>query len=76
MEQNTVERVVKTERDDRSRIKRCGQARLLYVKRHKPQHPHHVKGNPQGRVMEKKTTTQQEINKYRKKKKPKKNAHR
>ena len=30
----------------KSRIKRSGQARLVYVKRHKPQHPHHVKESP------------------------------
>ena len=32
----------------KNRIKRSGQARLVYVKKHKPQHPHHVKVSPRG----------------------------
>ena len=46
MERNTVERAVRTEIDAKSRIKRSGQARLVSVKRHKPQHLHHVKVSP------------------------------
>ena len=46
MERNTVERVVTTERETKSRIKRSGVARLVFVKRHKPQHPQHVKVSP------------------------------
>ena len=42
MELNTVERAIKTENSHKNRIKRSGQARLVYV-RHKPQHPHHMK---------------------------------
>ena len=34
-ELNTVERAVKIETDAENRIKRSGQARLVYVKRHK-----------------------------------------
>ena len=48
MERNTVERAIKTERDAQSRTKRNGQAQLVYVKRHKLQHPHHVKVSPRG----------------------------
>ena len=36
MERNTVERAVKTEIDAQSRVERSVQARLAYVKRHKP----------------------------------------
>ena len=39
MEQNTVERAIKTERDAKRRIKRSGQAQLVYVEKRKPQHP-------------------------------------
>ena len=34
IERNTVERALKTERDAESRLKRSGQVRLVYVKRH------------------------------------------
>ena len=39
---NEIQLKVKTETDAKSRIKLSGQARLVYVKRHKPQHPNHV----------------------------------
>ena len=47
MDRNTVERAVQTETDAKSRIKRSGQARLVYVKGHTPQ-PHRVKVNLRG----------------------------
>ena len=46
MGQNTVETAVKTERDVKRRIKRSRQAGLVYAKRHKSQHSHHVKVSP------------------------------
>ena len=49
MERNTVEKTLKEEIDAKSRIKMSVQARLVYVKRHKPQHPHHAMVSPRGR---------------------------
>ena len=43
MELNAVERAVNAGIDAKSRINRKGQARLFFVKSHKPQPPYHVK---------------------------------
>ena len=39
-----------TEGDAKSRAKKSGQARLAYVQRHNPQHPHHVNVSSRGRL--------------------------
>ena len=52
---DTREQAIKMKRDAKSRIKRSGQARLVSVKRHKPQHLHHVKVSPLGLRGERKT---------------------
>ena len=50
MEQNTVARAVRREIDAKSRIKRSGQAWLVYIKRYKPKHPHHGDVSQRGLV--------------------------
>ena len=56
MERSTVERALKTETDATSGSKSSEQAQLVYVKRHKPQHPHHVMVSSWGRNSAKKFT--------------------
>ena len=46
MEQNIVERATKTKTDAKNSVQRSGQAWLVGVKRHKLQHPYHVKVSP------------------------------
>ena len=49
MEWNTVERAIETEIDTRTEYKGVGKLGW-FMSKHKPQHPHHVKVRPRGRL--------------------------
>ena len=50
MEENTVERAIKTEKDTRTEffLKKEWAGSVGLCQKHKPQHPHHVKVSPRG----------------------------